>query len=89
MPASSTAIGRIVLSGTYVGLCMSTAIGLIGKVTIRTAVVPLNAISHIFWGTKAGQKNRWSMRYTASGLLLNQLACMFGAACYEYLLGRR
>jgi hypothetical protein len=25
------------------------------------------------------------MRYTASGLLLNQLACMFWAACYESL----
>jgi len=68
---------------------MNAAIGLIGKITVGTAVIPLNAISHIFWGNKAVHRDHWSFKYTASGLLLNQLACMFWAACYESMIGRR
>lgn len=75
----------ILASGTYAGLCMSTAIGLIGKMTIGKAVTPLNAISHILWGRKAARANNWSMKYTGSGLILNQLACLFWAGCYEAL----
>jgi hypothetical protein len=65
---------------------MSTAIGLIGKMTIGKAVAPLNAISHILWGHKAAREDKSSVKYTGSGLILNQLACLFWAGCYEALI---
>ena len=70
---------RALRSGTGAGLYMSAAIGLIGKIAIGKAVAPLNAISHILWGHKAARANNWSMKYTGSGLILNQLACLFWA----------
>ena len=85
----SNAMKHTFWSGTYAGICMSTAVGLIGKISIGRAVGPLNAISHIFWGKRAAQRDDWSLRYTASGLLLNQLACLFWAACYESMIGRK
>ena len=89
MSGVSNAIGRTFWSGTYAGICMSAAVGLIGKITVGRAVSPLNAISHIIWGKRAAQSNDWSLKYTASGLLLNQLACLFWAACYESTIRRK
>jgi hypothetical protein len=65
---------------------MSTAIGLIGKMTIGKAVAPLNAIGHILWDHKAAREDKSSVKYTGSGLILNQLACLFWAGCYEALI---
>ena len=89
MSIISHTMRNVLWSGTYAGLCMSTAIGMIGKITITRPVVPLNAISHIFWGHQAARSACWSIKYTASGLLLNQLACIFWAACYETMIGRK
>ncbi|HET6675497.1 MAG TPA: hypothetical protein VFG71_09170 [Nitrospiraceae bacterium] len=80
---------RALRSGTGAGLYMSAAIGLIGKMAIGKAVAPLNAISHILWGHKAARANNWSMKYTGSGLILNQLACLFWAGCYEALIDEK
>ena len=89
MSIISHTMRNILWSGTYAGLCMSTAIGLIGMATTTRAVDPLNAISHIFWGHQAARSTRWSIKYTASGLFLNQLACIFWAACYESMIDRK
>ncbi|WP_447598209.1 hypothetical protein [Nitrospira sp. Nam80] len=89
MSVTATTVVRILRSGTYAGLCMSTAIGLIGKMMIGTTAAPLNAISHIVWGHKAACANNWSMKYTGSGLILNQLACLFWAGCYEALVDEK
>lgn len=40
---------------------------------------PINAVSHIVWGSDAAEQQRFTMRYTASGLLLNLIACGFWA----------
>jgi hypothetical protein len=82
-------LSRTVLSGTYAGLFMSAAIGLIGRTTLGKAATPLNAISHILWGPKAARETGWSMGYTGSGLILNQLACLFWAGCYEAMTDAR
>ena len=80
---------RTILSGTWAGLCMNAAVGLIGKLTMGRAVTPLNAISHILWGNKSAREHNWSMKYTGSGLILNQLACLFWAGCYEAMTDSR
>ncbi|MGD9728456.1 MAG: hypothetical protein AB7R40_03190 [Nitrospiraceae bacterium] len=88
MSVTPSTVRRTLCSGTYAGLCMSAAIGLIGKVTIGTTAPPLNAISHILWGRKAAHLSNWSMKYTGYGLILNQLACLFWAGCYEALIDK-
>jgi hypothetical protein len=84
-PPSQT-LKRTLHSGSWAGLYMSAAVALLGKLTIGTAARPLNAISHILWGREAGRQQNWSIKYTGSGLILNQLACLFWAGCYEIMI---
>jgi hypothetical protein len=86
---SSPTFKRALYSGTWAGLSMSAAIGLIGKITVGRAATPLNAVSHILWGNQAARENKWSITYTGSGLILNQLACLFWAGCYEAMTDPR
>ena len=44
---------------------------------------PINAISHIYWGPRAAERTRFSLRYTGLGLVLNLVACWFWALLYE------
>ena len=89
MGKSRLVIERALVSGTWAGLCMNAAIGLIGRTTLGKAATPLNAISHILWGPKAARETGWSIGYTGSGLILNQLACLFWAGCYEAMMHPR
>lgn len=77
------------LSGTVSGLLMSTVVGIVSRLTRGQSGPGLNAISHILWGAKAAQQPAWTLRYTATGLLLNQVACLFWAGCYEVLRQRK
>ena len=43
---------------------------------------PINGVSHILWGPKAAVQQRFTARYTGSGLVLNALACAFWAWTY-------
>jgi hypothetical protein len=89
MTRTTNILERALLSGSWAGLYMSGAIGLIGKITGGRAVTPLNAISHILWGNQAAREHNWSMKYTGSGLILNQLACLFWAGCCEAMTNAR
>jgi hypothetical protein len=50
---------------------------------------PINAISHILWGSGAAEQQQFTMRYTASGLLLNLVACGFWAWLFSLWPRRR
>ena len=86
MVPPSKILKRTLCSGSWAGLYMSAAVALLGKLTVGTAARPLNAVSHILWGREAAREQDWSIKYTGSGLILNQLACLFWAGCYERLL---
>ncbi len=77
------------LSGTVCGLMLSTVVGLTSRLTTGRSSLGLNAISHIVWGPKAARQTSWTSRYTGTGLLLNQGACLFWAGCYEALLRKQ
>lgn len=49
----------------------------------RSVWRPINAISHIAWGRHAAKRRERSLRYTGTGLILNLVACVFWAGCYE------
>lgn len=76
------------LTGTVSGLLMSTVVGIVSRLTIGQSAPGLNAISHILWGEKATRQPTWTLRHTATGLLLNQVACLFWAGCFEVLWRR-
>ena len=89
MPYSDRAFLRqSCLTGTASGLLMSVVVGMVSRLTIGRSAPGLNAISHIVWGEKAVRQPMWTLRYTATGLLLNQVACLFWAGCYEALWRR-
>jgi hypothetical protein len=50
---------------------------------------PINAISHILWGPDAAAQRRFTMRYTAAGLLLNVIACGFWAWVFRFRYKRQ
>lgn len=80
MAKTSSAFERTILSGTWAGLFMNAAVGMIGRMAIGTAANPLNAISHILWGPKAARETGWSIKYTGSGLILNHSRAFSGPA---------
>lgn len=67
---------------------MSTVVGIVSRLTIGQSAPGLNAISHILWGEKAARQPTWTLRHTATGLLLNQMACLFWTGCFEVLSRR-
>jgi hypothetical protein len=83
------AVSRALVSGTVAGLTTSAAAALAGKREAGSYVAPVNATSHILWGEKAGRKAAPSLKYTASGFLLNHLSGIFWATFYEKWFSRR
>ena len=76
------------LTGTASGLLMSIVVGMVSQLTVGRSAPGLNAISHIVWGEKVARQPTWTFRYTGTGLLLNHIACLFWAGCYEALWRR-
>ncbi len=75
----SQTLRRAVPIAALTSLTTSLTAALCGWRENGNAVAPLNAISHIVWGEEAAQQEKASVRYTATGLMLNTSA-MFGWA---------
>jgi hypothetical protein len=71
--------------------CMATlaAAALLGARERGSAVAPINATSHILWGEEAAQARKPDLKHTVPGIALNEGACVFWAAFYEKVFGRR
>lgn len=82
-------IRRAGLTGAVSGLLMSTVIAGASRVATGRSASGLNVISHMLWGRRVSRKAQWTLRHTGTGLVLNQLACLFWAGCYEAMLGDR
>jgi len=74
---------RALTSGTVSGLATSAVAALAGKREAASYPAPLNATSHILWGDEAARHDDVSLKYTASGFLLNHMAAVMWAAVYE------
>ena len=75
------------MSGGLTSLAVAGAAAWRGCREGRTGWGPINAISHIVWGHGAATQQRFTVKYTAVGLLLNLIACSFWA--WVYVLSRR
>lgn len=74
-------------TGKLASIASATAIAACGKAELDNPVAPLNAISHIAFGEEAARQDAPSLKYTGTGLLLNDAACTSWAALHEQLFG--
>ena len=79
---------RAIFSGTMGGCAAAIAAAIAGKYENNSFAAPLNATSHMIWGDEAARENRYSFKFTFTGLMLNHAAGIFWAIFYEKLFGQ-
>lgn len=82
------AIRNAVPTGTLAATLVALTAGSLGKLESGRAIAPINAISHILWGDHAARRVKPSLKYTGTGLALNEVASIFWSVIYEKFFGR-
>jgi hypothetical protein len=85
----SHTVARALLSGTTAALVSSLALAVAGRREAGSALAPINAVSHWFWGRRAQRQDGPSAKYTLLGFLTHHAASIFWALFFERLLGPR
>jgi hypothetical protein len=68
---------------------MSTAaLAALGKRDSGSAVAPVNAVSHWFFGDKAARQERSSGKYTVTGYAIHHASAVFWAVLFERVFGK-
>lgn len=75
-------------TGKLASIASALTIAACGKAELDNSIAPVNAISHIVFGEEAIAQDEASLKYTATGLLINDAACTSWAALHEQLFGR-
>lgn len=76
-------VSQTSLSGMVSGLLMAVVVTAASRLRTGRSASGLNAVSHITWGSRASGQSQWSLRYTMTEFILNQVACLFWAGCYK------
>ena len=88
-----SSFGEIAANSLWTGAVATAATtataAICGRIENRSALAPINAVSHIVWGDRAARHSESSVKYTVPGLLLNAAAVTSWAAVQELLFGRR
>jgi len=84
-----TALREGAVAGTVASIASTALLAAIGKRQAGSAVAPTNAVSHWLWGDDALRAQQPSLRHTLAGYLTHHAACIFWAALYSRLYGRR
>jgi hypothetical protein len=84
--AETAASGGTMAAAGASTLAVATAAMWRGTQEGETDWRPINAISHIVWGSGAADQREFTMRYTVSGLILNAIACGFWAWMFRLWL---
>lgn len=82
------AIRNAVPTGTLAATLVALTASSLGKLENGRAIAPINAISHILWGDHAARRVKPSLKYTGTGLALNEAASIFWGVIYEKFFGR-
>ena len=61
------AFSRSILSGSVASALSAIALLILGRREAGSAVAPVNAVSHWYFGDKAARRDRPSLKYTLSG----------------------
>jgi hypothetical protein len=70
------------------GIFTTAAVSLAGYLEDSNAAAPLNAVSHIPFGEEAFKQDEATLKYTATGSVINVVAIASWAAAYEITFGR-
>ena len=81
------AIHDAALSGSVACLATAATAAACGKAESRSAMAPINAISHVVWGEEADQALDADFKHTAPALAINEGASIFWATLYERFFG--
>ena len=73
--------------GQICTVATSAVVALCGQVENGKPLAPINAISHITFGDEAFAQDDFSLKYTVTGLMLNNSANATWAAIHEMLFG--
>jgi hypothetical protein len=86
-PLKEIIIGGLT-TGKLASIATTGAAALCGQMELGKPFAPINAISHIAFGDDALDQDEASLKYTVTGALLNDGACVSWAALYEQFFGR-
>ena len=80
---------RAAISGTVASVLSTLTLTALGRGEARSALGPINAVSHWYWGDRAARQDGASVKYTLPGYLTHHGASVFWAVVFERLFGRR
>jgi len=81
------ALNRGVLSGTCASSLSTLALAARGRSECGSALAPINAVSHWYWGDHATREDRPSFKYTVPGYLTHHATSIFWAVLFEKAFG--
>ena len=81
------ALNRGVLSGTSASILSTLALAARGRSESGSALAPINAVSHWYWGDHATREDRPSLKYTVPGYLTHHATSVFWAVLFEKTCG--
>jgi hypothetical protein len=84
-----SAIANLLVDGMFAGLASAALLAWRGRRDNASAVAPLNAPAHWFFGRESLAQDDPSWRHTVTGLLVHQASSLFWAGFYELLQARR
>ena len=84
----STWIKDTLATGAVATTATSGALAVLGKLENGKMFAPINAVSHIVWGKEAMRTNKFDVRHTLLGSILNGVAITGWAGMHELFMPR-
>lgn len=78
-----TSIKRGLVSGTTASVASTVALAALGKRDSGSAVAPVNAVSHWFFGDQAAREERPSKKFTLTGYAIHHASSIFWGVLFE------
>ena len=81
------ALNRGLLSGTCASILSTVALASRGRSEAGSAVAPINAVSHWYWGDRATRVDQANVKNTVPGYLTHHATSIFWAVLFEKVFG--
>ncbi|MDB5870249.1 MAG: hypothetical protein JWP96_2581 [Polaromonas sp.] len=77
------------LAGSLASFFSTAVLAVAGRLQTGSAVAPINAVSHWYWGDEALQRQGADLNHTAMGYLTHHSAAIFWATVYAALASNK
>jgi hypothetical protein len=81
------AFNRGLLSGSAASILSTLALATRGRSEAGSALAPINAVSHWYWGHRATQVDHATVKHTVPGYLTHHATSIFWAVLFEKVFG--